>query len=138
MRHSAGAEGPLATAVAFSASLAALIALACGTLSGPVADVPAGPPAIAVVPVISDAQVESRAALEAGDLDEVDPLPALHAWAADLPAVLRSIDACTDVLPEAAAPAPLRRRPESRRLLPGVADGSAAVTERRRSRDLLH
>lgn len=79
MRHAAIAQALLPLAVPLASVRCALIPPACFALATPVAQLLAARAAVTLASVIADADGESLVAVEAGDLDEVELVPAGHA-----------------------------------------------------------
>jgi hypothetical protein len=79
MRHAAIAQGLLAPTMSLSSVRCALIPPPCFARERPVAQPPAPTAAVALASVVVDAHVECLAALEAGDLDEVELVRPGHA-----------------------------------------------------------
>jgi hypothetical protein len=79
MRHAAIAQVLLAAAVTLAADRCALIPPSRFTLVAAVAQLPTTRAAVALASVVVDAHGECLAAVEAGDLDEVEVVSARHA-----------------------------------------------------------
>ena len=89
MRHAAVAQGLLAPAMSLSSVRCALIPSPCFALARPVTQLLAPTAAVALTSVVLDAHVERLAALEAGDLDEIELIRAGHAAGEAAPRQLR-------------------------------------------------
>jgi len=82
----------------------ALIPPPCFVLAGPVTQLLAPVAAVALSPVVTDAYVECLAALETGDLDEVELIRAGHAAGeADLDNIRGEWEALSVTLPSSAS-----------------------------------